>query len=61
MAIDGYTEWGEGDWETEPQSEEKTKMNLAKDLMDLLENDDEVMDNFNFLLRQKKLKQLKNK
>jgi len=53
---DGWDE--EDDWERSP---EKNKMEIAKDVMDLLENDQEVMDNFNFLLRQKKLKQLKNR
>jgi len=54
--------WDE-DWETynPPTSPEKDKMEIAKDVMSLLENDQEVMDNFNFLLRQKKLKQLKNR
>ena len=43
------------------ENREKDKMEIAKDIMSLLDNDQEVMDNFNFLLRQKKLKQLKNK
>jgi len=43
------------------EKNEKNKIDIAKDIMDLLENDDEVMSNFNFLLRQKKLKQLKDK
>jgi len=56
--IDGWDE--EDDWMSEEKNE-KNKMDIAKDIMDLLENDDEVMSNFNFLLRQKKLKQLKDK
>ena len=43
------------------EKREKDKMEIAKDVMSLLENDQEVMDNFNFLLRQKKIKQLKDK
>ena len=50
----------EDDWMSEEKNE-KNKIDIAKDIMDLLENDDEVMSNFNFLLRQKKLKQLKDK
>jgi len=56
-----YNEEEEGDWGLDNNpSPEKNKMDIAKDIMDLLESDDEVMSNFNFLLRQKKLKQLKN-
>jgi len=40
---------------------ELTTMEKAKDIMSLLESDDALMSDFNFLLRQKKLKQLKNR
>ena len=43
------------------ENHEKQKMEIAKDIMIILDNDQEVMDNFQFLLRQKKLKQLKQK
>lgn len=62
---DGYSGFDEeDDWLTDINNNEKNeqnKMDIAKDIMDLLESDQEVMDNFNFLLRQKKLKQLKEK
>jgi hypothetical protein len=50
--------FNEDDFKT---SMEKASMEKAKDIMDMLENDSELMSNFNFLLRQKKLKQLKTK
>ena len=40
---------------------DETPMSLAKEIMDELENNPDVMDAFNLLLRQKKLKQLKDK
>jgi len=55
----GYNGWDEeDDWIDENESE-MTSMDTAKDIMSMLENDPELMDNFNFLLRQRKLKQLK--
>lgn len=57
--------WGHGiprlkqlkDFETR----KKTPFEKAEDIMSLLEADDELMRCFNLLLRQKKLRQLKNK
>jgi len=46
---------------TESTPYEETSMDRAKDIMSLLESDDALMSDFNFLLRQKKLKQLKLK
>jgi hypothetical protein len=58
--IDAYRGWDEeeGDWGDDLH---RTAMERAKDIMSMLEDDDELMSNLNFLLRQKKLKQLKNK
>jgi hypothetical protein len=58
---DFYNSWDEENlWiNNVEKNNERNKMDIAKDILDILENDDEVMDNFNFLLRQKKLKQLK--
>ncbi len=50
--VEDLSGWGE-------MIPEKNKMEIAKDIMSVLEGDDEVMGNFNFLLRQKKLRQLK--
>ena len=36
-----------------------TSMEKAKLVMELLESDSNIMDDFNFLMRQKKLRQLK--
>ena len=43
------------------ENHEKEKMEIAKDIMIILDNDQEIMDNFQFLLRQKKLKKIKQK
>lgn len=59
MTMDYEGGYWDEDEDEDDIDKKHTSMERAKDIMDLLEHDDELMSDFNFLLRQKKLKQLK--